>query len=104
MPAKNNTAWDLSPDGSTELYLFWVNNGPDVDVSIYLHDIPSGDYARLKSLTEAPHVYTFEFEIISGGSIHSVHTEHFEYQLPPPQQDVTVKRNNPTSQANAVAL
>ncbi len=106
-------AYDCSPDGLVELYLFWEPNGP-VDVAIYIHDIPPRRRANFIDLEINPPTaipdnadYRYKFEV-APGMINFVHTEYFQYSLPAVPQDVMVDfARHPTStvsRANAEAL
>lgn len=106
-------AYDCSIDGKVELYLFWYPHG-EVDVAIYIHDIPARRRAKFIDLDINPPDnipdnadFRYKFEE-APGIINSVHTEYFEYTLPVVPQDVMADyRPSPTgtvSSANAEAL
>ena len=101
-------AYDASEDGKVELYLFWYPEGEEVDVAIYIHEVPGGKSARFVELDSKHPVadYAYMFEE-AGGSIPTTHTEYFEFTLPGPQQDVIARFDAPggtVSSANAEAL
>ena len=107
-------AYDCSPDGKVELYLFWYPNGP-VDVVIYIHDIPPLKRAKFLDLEINPPIaipdnadYRYKFEE-APGRINFIHTEYYQYDLPVVPQDVMVDYAPPAgtgsvSRANAIAF
>jgi len=99
-----NVASDISEDGKVELYLFWQTANQVVDVSTFLHYIPSGKKAELvRDYPAGNNKYYYEYRLVQG-TILSVHTEHFEYQLPSRPKTVDVTFVGGASQAKAVAL
>ncbi|MCB2222313.1 MAG: hypothetical protein KQI35_18160 [Bacteroidetes bacterium] len=103
------SSYDISVNENVELYLFWVPNGNEVTVAIYIHDIVDGNYAELDSIFDSlPKGVdrNYVYSINGPNNDADTHTEYFEYVIEgPPQQiiaDVTPTGGN--SKANAVAL
>ncbi|MEZ5084139.1 MAG: hypothetical protein R2750_11935 [Bacteroidales bacterium] len=100
--------YDVSIDKRVELYLFWIPNGNQVDVAVYIHKIEKDKKAQLlsrnppDSSVDLRYLYATNFQ----GDIPELHTEYFEYTISGPPQNIVadILNSGGASKANAIAL
>lgn len=100
--------YDVSSDRKVELYLFWIPEGNQVDVAVYIHQIMKNKKAQLisrnppDSSIDLQYLYDINFQ----GDVPDLHTEYFEYTIPGPPQNIVadILASGGASKANAIAL